>query len=402
METDATQTWARVARPTERARRTAPPPGGTEELVTHRTPVTLAEVAKRAGVSLSTASRVINGSARQVTPGLAQRVAVAAADLGYTPNAQAQALARNVSDTVGLVVHDLADPYFSSIANGAMRVAGARGLIVMLGNTFRDPEREVEYVGALRAHRVRAIILVGTRTSGRAVTARLAAELAAFAAAGGRAACVSQARLPVDTVVPENRAGARDLARQLIKLGHRRFAALAAPRTLLTSRDRLAGFRDGLAEAGLDLPEERVAEGALSRDGGYAAAAQLFDRQPDATCLFTVSDVMALGAIAALRERGVAVPRDLSVAGFDDIATLRDFTPALTTVRLPLEDMGVRAAELALDAGAEQADGGRPRRIVRVPAEVVLRESTVAPQAQRAGRPPGEARRGRPLPTAAR
>lgn len=370
--------------------------------MTRHTPVTLADVAKRAGVSLSTASRVINGSARQVTPDLAQRVTAAAADLGYTPNAQAQALARNASNVVGLVAHDIADPYFSSIVNGAMRVADRHGLIVMVGNTFRDPQREVEYVGALRAHRVRAIILVGTRTSGRAMTARLAAELTAFTAAGGRAACVSQARLPIDTVAPENRAGARDLARQLIRMGHERFAALAAPRTLLTSRDRLAGFRDGLAEAGLELPEERVAEGPLTRDGGYAAAAALVDREVDATCLVAVSDVMALGAMAALRERGVAVPGDLSVAGFDDIATLRDFTPALTTVRLPLEEMGVRAAELALEPEAERGDGGRSPRIVRVPAEVVLRESTVTPHARRTGRGPAEARRGRAVPTTAR
>ncbi len=370
--------------------------------MTRRTPVTLADVAKRAGVSLSTASRVINGSARQVTPDLAQRVAAAAAELGYTPNAQAQALARNASNVVGLVAHDIADPYFSSIVNGAMRVADRHGLIVMVGNTFRNPHREVEYVGALRAHRVRAIILVGTRTSGRAMTERLAAELAAFTAEGGRAACVSQPRLPIDTVVPENRSGARDLVRQLVALGHERFAALAAPRTLLTSRDRLAGFRDGLAEAGLELPEERVAEGALTRDGGYEAAAELVARKTDATCLLTVTDVMALGAMAALRERGVAVPGELSVAGFDDIATLRDFTPALTTVRLPLEEMGVRAAELALGDDGDRAAGGPSPRIVRVPAEVVIRESTVTPRARRTGRAPAEARRGRALPTTAR
>jgi LacI family transcriptional regulator len=366
--------------------------------VARHTPVTLVDVAKRAGVSLSTASRVINGSVRQVTPGLAQRVTAAAADLGYTPNAQAQALARNASNVVGLVAHDISDPYFSSIINGAMRVADRHGLIAMVANTFRDPQREVEYVGALRAHRVRAIIIVGTRNSGRAITARLAAELTAFEAAGGRAACVSQPRLPIDTVAPENRAGGRDLARQMIKLGHHRFAALTAPRTLLTSRDRLAGFRDGLAEAGLELPDDQVAEGAFTRDGGYTAAVQLLDRKLDATCLVAVSDVMALGAMSALRERGVVVPGELSVAGFDDIATLRDFTPALTTVRLPLEEMGVRAAELALDTKADRCDGSRSPRTERIPAEVVLRESTLPPHARRTGRGSSGARRGRIMP----
>ncbi len=374
-----------------------------------RMPVTLADVARRAGVSLSTASRVINGSARQVTPELEQRVTAAAADLGYTPNAQAQALARSASNVVGLVVHDIADPYFSSIVAGAMRVADRHGLIVMVGNTFRDPQREVEYVGTLRAHRVRAIIVVGTRTSSRAMTARLAAELAAFEAAGGRAACVSQPRLPVDTVVPENRAGARDLARHLTRLGHRRFAVLAGPRAMLTSRERLAGFRDGLAEAGLDLPEDRVAEGAFTRDGGYAAMTELLagnaglpGQEAGTTCVFAVSDVMAVGAMAALRERGIAVPGTLSVAGFDDIATLRDLTPPLTTVRLPLEEMGVRAAELALETERDGGDSGRPPRVVRVPGEVVIRESTVTPHARRSGQGSGGAGRGRASPTAGR
>lgn len=336
-----------------------------------RGPVTLADVARRAGVSLSTASRVINGSQRQVTPELEQRVTAAAAALGYRPNAQAQALARSASNVVGLVVHDITDPYFSQIAAGAMQVADAHGLIVMLGNTFRDPQREVDYASMLRTQRVRAIITAGTRTSSRVMTARLAAELQGFEAAGGRVACVSQPRMPFDTVVPENRAGARELARRLTALGHRRFAVLAAPRTSLTSQERLAGFRDGLAEAGRKLPAEAIAEGPLSRDGGYAAARELLARGLDVTCIFAVTDVMAVGAMAALRERGTGVPGEISVAGFDDIATLRDLTPPLTTVRLPLHEMGVRAAELALG----QPDGQRPR-LVRVPGEVVIREST--------------------------
>jgi LacI family transcriptional regulator len=335
-----------------------------------RAPVTLADVARRAEVSLATASRVINGSDRQVTPELEQRVITAAADLGYTPNAHAQALARSASNVVGLVIHDITDPYFSSIANGVIRVADRHGLIVMLGTTFRDPRKEIEYASMLRAQRVRALIFVGTRPSSRAMTSRLATELESFVAAGGRAACVSQARLPIDTVVPENRAGARKLARELVALGHKRFAALTAPRSLLTAQERLAGFRDGLAEAHIDLPDEAVTSGPLTRDGGYAAAHELIDRQTGATCVFAVTDVMAVGAMAALRERGISVPGDLSIAGFDDIDTLKDLTPALTTVRLPLQEMGVRAAELVLD-------GGRPTpRVIRVPGDVVLREST--------------------------
>lgn len=339
--------------------------------MTPRAPVTLADVARRAGVSLSTASRAVNGSRRQVTPQLEQRVAVAAAELGYTPNAQAQALARSASRVVGLVVHDIADPYFASIAAGAIQVADQRELIVMLGTTFRDPQREVECASMLRVQRVRAILMVGTRTSSRAMTARLAAELEAFEAAGGRVACVSQPRLPFDMVVPENRAGARDLARELVRLGHREFAAVAAPRSLLVSRDRLAGFREGLAEHGLSLPEDKIAEGAMTRDGGYSATGELLDRKIVSTCIFAVSDVMAIGTMAALRKHRIPVPGKVSVAGFDDIPSVGDLTPPITTVRLPLAQMGAQAAELALDP-----DRDRSARVVRFPGQVVIREST--------------------------
>jgi LacI family transcriptional regulator len=332
--------------------------------------VTLADVAGLAGVSLSTASRVLNGSARQVTPDLVDRVMAAAAQLGYTPNAQAQALARSASNVVGLIIHDVTDPYFSAIANGVIRVADAHGLLVMLGSTFRDQRKEIDFAAMLHAQRVRAMILVGTRPSSRAMTARLASVLGSFQAAGGRVSVVSQARLPVDTVVPENRAGARNLARELVGLGHRDFAILTASRSLLTSQERLAGFRDGLAESGLRLPDEAVFEGSLTRDGGYTAACEMLDRGIKASCVFAITDIMGVGAMTALRERGIRVPEDLSVAGFDDIATLRDVTPALTTVRLPLEDMGARAARLAL------YPGGSSPRVIRIPGEVVLRMST--------------------------
>ncbi|SER42774.1 transcriptional regulator, LacI family [Lentzea xinjiangensis] len=330
--------------------------------------VTLAEVAKQAGVSLATASRVLNGSTRQVSEELSDRVLRTAEQLGYVPNASAQALARNSSSLVGLVVHDITDPYFSCIAAGVTRVAEEAGLVVVLGTTGRRPEREVELLSTLRAHRARAVVLAGSRTTDRASQARLAAEIDAFTEQGGRVACVSQAKLGTDTVVPGNRAGGRALARALAELGHRRFAVLGGPAELVVARDRLAGFKAGLADAGIAPPV--VVNGAFTRDGGYEAALELLASKSRATCVFAVTDVMAMGAMAALRERGVRVPEDMSIAGFDDIPTLRDTVPALSTVRLPLEEMGEIAAGLVLDAGGDEA------RTVRVAGEVVLRAST--------------------------
>ncbi|PRY33812.1 LacI family DNA-binding transcriptional regulator [Umezawaea tangerina] len=335
--------------------------------------VTLAEVASHAGVSLATASRVLNGSTRQVSDELRDRVVGSAEELGYLPNAAAQSLARNSSVLVGLVVHDISDPYFSSIAAGVTRVAEEAGLVVVLGTTGRDPDREVELLYTLRAHRARAVVIAGSRTTSRANTARLAAEIEAFGAQGGRVACVSQARIPTDTVVPSNRAGARSLARELAALGHKRFAVLAGPPSLVVAGDRLAGFKAGLADAGVDLPPSAVITGAFTRDGGYAAANDLLAAKTGATCVFAVNDVMALGAMAALRDRGLRVPEDVSVAGFDDIPTLQDLVPGLSTVRLPLEELGERAARLVLDEGSVEP------RTVKVAGEVVLRASTRAP-----------------------
>ncbi|WP_043613928.1 LacI family DNA-binding transcriptional regulator [Nonomuraea candida] len=325
--------------------------------------VTLEDVAKQAGVSLATASRVLNGSTRQVGAALRARVEQAADELGYRANIAAQTLARGASNVIGIVVHDLTDPYFAALADGAMRAAATEGLLVMVGTTHRDPEQEIAYVRTLHAQRVRAVLLAGSRVADPAVTGRLREELARYQEGGGRAACVGQDLLGVDTVAPANRQGAAELARALAGLGHTRFAVLAGPPHLVTAADRCAGFREALDELGLPAPQ--VIHGPFDRDGGYAAANQV---GAEVTCVFAVNDVMAVGALAAYRERGVRVPEDVSVAGFDDIVTLRDHVPALTTVRLPLKDMGARALELALNED-------RPVAVEQVAGEVVLRES---------------------------
>jgi LacI family transcriptional regulator len=335
-----------------------------------RRPPKLADVASAAGVSLATASRVLNGGGRLVGEPHRSKVLAAAETLGYTANAQAQAIARGTSNVVGLIVHDVTDPYFSSIADGVMREAEDRGVVVVLAVTRRDPERELEYVSTLRGQRARAVILAGSRTTNAEFNRRLAKELDAFIATGGAVAAISQNRLGTHTVIPQNRSGARMLAHRLCELGHERFAVLGGPPDLLTARDRLAGFTRGLNEHGIPTEAVTIVRGAFTRAGGYEAAEALLDQGSDASCVFAVNDVMAVGAMAAFREAGRTIPDDISVAGFDDIATLRDVTPRLTSVRLPLEEMGIQAARLALDPA-----NGEPT-VVKVAGEVRLRAST--------------------------
>jgi LacI family transcriptional regulator len=335
--------------------------------------VTLQDVADRAGVSLTTASRVLSDGPRRVGRQLASRVHQAVDELGYTANLQARAVATGQSTMVGVVVHDIADPYFSSIAAGLMDFAHPLQLLVCLSSTSEREAGEREYVALMRAQRARAVIIIGSRSDDQAMLAALRAEIAAFTSSGGRVACIGQDLLGIDTILPENAAGAEALARALVLQGHRRFAVLAGPPGLLTAQDRLGGFVAGLAAGQVSIDPRFVVHGAFTRDGGFEAMSTVLamgTERPD--CVFAVNDVMAVGALARLRAAGLSVPGGIGLAGFDDITTLRDVYPPLTTVRLPLARMGEMAARLVLtDASADQP------RVIPVRGEVILRDSTL-------------------------
>ncbi|GAA0429383.1 substrate-binding domain-containing protein [Leifsonia naganoensis] len=317
---------------------------------------TLTDVAAHAGVSLATASRALNGSARKVNPELQDRVLASARTLGYSANVQAQAVARGTSNVVALVVGDIADPYFASISSGVVRVADERGLIVTITATgpYSGPEsmaREEAALDALRGQRPRAVVLAGSRVAGAGT--RVGDR--------ERVAVIGTGAPELRTVDVDNRGGAAALAAELLALGYADFAVLAGPGELVTVRDRVAGFLSV-------VPSARVVHAAFTRSGGHQAMSDLIAAGDVPECVFAVSDVMAIGAMAALREAGIAPGAEVAVAGFDDIPLVADVTPALTSVALPLADIGARALELAL------ADDPSPA--VPVVAEVRLRAST--------------------------
>lgn len=337
--------------------------------------VNLQDIADRAGVSLATASRVLGNGSRRVADDLAERVTRAANELGYSANLPARMVATGHSDIVGVLVPDISDPYFSTIAAAVARVADRHAALVSIGNGFVDAGRECAYVAMMRSMRARAVVVAGSRSDDLDGNRALSEELEAFQRGGGRAVSVGQPLLGIDTVAPENEAGAEALAAALVVAGHRSFAVLAGPTHLLTARDRLRGFRSGLEKAGIALEERDVIAGEFNRDGGYEAVATLLSRGTSPPrCVFAVNDVMAVGALACLRTAGLESPGDVAVAGFDDIVTLRDVWPRLTTVRLPLEAMGEMVGRLALDQKRDEAP-----RLLRVPGEVILRESTALP-----------------------
>lgn len=321
-------------------------------------------------MSAATASRVLNDSSYGVTAELRARVLAAAAELHYVPNAHAQALARASTSTVGIIVHDVSDPYFSEITRGIQRVASAADRLAMICNTYGDLERELAYIRLLHAQRVEALILAGSGWDDRAFTQKLTAHLEAFTGAGGRVVLIGRHHVAGDAVVPDNVGGARAMTAALIGLGHRRIGVISGPSLLTTTHDRLTGVRSALHEAGLTLPPAQIAEADFSRDGGCQATLELLARAPEITAIFALNDTMAVGALAALRERGIAVPDAISVAGFDDIAMTRDTMPTLSTVHVPMAEMGAQAMELALAAHESHW------RVEHVATKLVLRAST--------------------------
>ncbi|MDQ4491238.1 LacI family DNA-binding transcriptional regulator [Sinomonas sp. ASV486] len=357
--------------------------------------VRLSDVARQAGVSPATASRVLNGSARTPAAEIAERVREVAAALGYIPNAQAQSLARSSSGLIGLVVHDIADPYFSSIARGVQTAAREAGKTLLLISTETPAEERVA-VEALASRRADAIVIAGSRSChpehGDDNDA-LAHAAARYEGNGGTLVMIGSPLIPQThdgegapaapgspdaagasetmlLAIP-NGPLAADLARALVGAGWSRFAVVAGPGGLQTSDLRLEGFQRGLRDAG--VAEATVLRAAFNRGGGFGAGEELealIRQKADPLCVFAVNDRMAMGAVAGLRARGLGVPADYGIAGFDDIDTLADFVPELTTVHLDLEQIGHDAASAALGAGTDGAD--------LLPAEgrVVLRAST--------------------------
>ncbi|MFJ8043901.1 LacI family DNA-binding transcriptional regulator [Kitasatospora sp. NPDC096147] len=335
-------------------------------------------MAREAGVSLATASRVLNGSSiRKVSTALAEHVRDTADALGYLPNAPAQALARAATATVGILLHDVSDPYFAALARGACDSVVAAGLMPLVVNTDGDPATELRGVRMLHAQRVQAIVLAGSGYTDAEAAVRLDVALAEYRADGGSVAAVTDHGPAYHTVRPANRTGAAELTRALLALGHRDFAVITGPSRLRVPGERLAGVRQALAEAGVELPESAVLRSEFTREGGRRAMASLLGgdgggRVP--TAVLALADVCAVGALAACRERGVRVPEDVSVAGFDDIPLAEDLSLPLSTVRIPLTLMGAEAVRLALRTPADTVGS------FDAPVQVVLRSTTAAPR----------------------
>jgi LacI family transcriptional regulator len=336
-------------------------------------PATLADVARIAGVSPATVSRVLNGN-YPVSKATAARVESAVAELSYVVNGNARALAAATSDLVGIVVNDVADPFFGLIASGIQDETGGADVLAIIGNTNGEPDRELRYLTLLRRQRARAVVLTGGTVDEPGHLAALTKQIRALADAG--CAVVQCGRPPladtpgVSTVDFDNRGGAYALTSHLISLGHRKIGYISGPADRTTTRLRLRGHRQAMADHGLDGP---VLSGVFSRATGENGAAELLQRDGRLTALVAGNDTIALGACTFLHSQGLSVPDDISVCGYDDLPYSAD--AALTTVRLPLTEAGRIAGRIAL--GQQPAPSGG---VFPIGAELVIRTSTAPPR----------------------
>ncbi|MEE1739657.1 LacI family DNA-binding transcriptional regulator [Streptomyces sp. BE147] len=352
--------------------------------------VTLADVAARARVSPATVSRVLNGN-YPVAASTRERVLRAVDDLDYVLNGPASSLAAATSDLVGILVNDIADPFFGIMAGAAQTEIGGPGdgsgraggeKLAVVCNTGGSPERELTYLTLLQRQRAAAVILTGGALENPAHQAAMSAKLAKLADAGTRIVLCGRPPLPdSDAVVAalafDNRGGGRRLTEHLLSLGHRRIGYVAGPLERTTTRHRLEGHRDAMREAGRAGDEDRLTvHGPYDRRSGYEATLELLRREPEVTAIVAANDTVALGAGAAVRHLGRRIPEDVSVAGFDDLPFSVDAAPALTTVRLPLFEAGARAGRLAM--GKETPP---PGGVATIAAELMVRGSTAPPRA---------------------
>lgn len=332
---------------------------------------TLSDVARHAGVSLATASRAINGSAtRTVGADLRHRVIESARVLGYAPNANAQAMARGATRTIGVVVHDLTDPYFAAIADAIATAATERKLFLSLATTGNNLDALGDVVTALDSMRVRAIILVGGRWKDPELQDALTASIDQYVGRGGRVVALGMEFPGVDCVQVANDAGASALAEDLVALGYRRPLVLTGPERHSTAATRATAFTRRMGELGHPIAHGNQITSDFTRAGGTAGMRLAIESHLEFDVIVAMNDVMALGARNEAARLGLRIPADAGLTGFGDISTLVDVTPGLTTVHVPSGKLARLGLDLALN-GPGDGSGS-----ITVEVTPVLREST--------------------------
>ena len=310
---------------------------------------TIKDVARLANVSVATVSRVMNNSPK-ASAASCEVVRKAMAELGYTPNANARALVNQTCDTMGVVVGDVADPFFGALVKGVAAVAVEQGLHLLMGNGFHRAQQERESIELLIGKRCEALVVHSKALSDE--------ELIDYALRVPGMVLINRdiPALRGRCIALNNRQGAATATRHLLELGHRHIAFVSSDHAIEDAQQRLQGYQDALLEAGLSADPELVESGMPNEEGGERAMLNLLAKGLSITAVVAYNDAMAAGAISVLADNGLKVPEEVSVVGFDDIIYARYLRPKLSTMRYPIELMAAQAAKLALQLAAGESE----------------------------------------------
>lgn len=316
--------------------------------------VTMADVAREAGVSLMTVSRVLNHK-EDVRPETREAVLRIVQDLGYRPSGIARSLVTKRTGTIGLIVPDVSNPYFSGIAHGVAEIANEEGLSVLLCDTAEDPQHELNFLNVLEEKQVDGVVIAAPRQRAENVVPLLARHHSVVVV--NRVFDTELGYSASGSVINNDLEGGQMATDHLISRGHRVIGFLAGPSNSYGGQRRYLGYKASLEKAGLNHNDQIVRYCPPTVGGGRAAALQLLTEHPQVTALFCFNDMVAFGAIQAGNQLGRKVPDNLAIVGYDDIPMAAWVTPPLTTCSVPFEEMGRLATRLLVDRIHDCSEG---------------------------------------------
>jgi LacI family transcriptional regulator len=333
---------------------------------------TIRDVAAKAEVSISTVSRVVNGN-RPVQPEIRDRVLQVIKELNYRPNFLARGLRQQNTRILGLIVPDNANPFYAELARAIEDAGFAAGYSVILCNSDRSEEKQLAYIDVLLSHKVDGVVLVNMEfpldleMPPLSFFERIVAERVPMVVANN-----DSLNPHMNQVLIDHRQGGCLAGEYLLRLNHRRIGCidLAYPHGYEPSR--IVGFREALARGGIELAAEDLVVGNGRYESGHEAMQTLIERRPDLTAVFVFNDMMALGAISVLRARGMRVPEDISIIGYDNISYASMFEPSLTTIAQPVAAMGQECIAQLIECIDQPA---KPPGQVTLPVELIERAS---------------------------
>ncbi|MCJ8292937.1 MAG: LacI family DNA-binding transcriptional regulator [Colwellia sp.] len=329
---------------------------------------TIKDVARIAGVSVASVSRVLNNGPK-VSKKTIENVLKVVKDLNYTPNANARALVTQKSTTLGVVIPDLIDPFFASLANGVEQVARQKNMQLLLSTGLVSAETEMRAINLLIERRCDVMVVHSKKLSDQALI-DLANKVPGLVLIDRYIEEIAQRCVWLD-----NLEGGKIAARHLLALNHQSFACISSKHQIDDPLLRLQGFQQELKSAGVDIEESLIEYGEPTLQGGEMATQKLLASGKRFSALFVYNDAMAIGAISTLEDNGFKVPSDISVLGFDDVLLSRYSRPKLSTLNYPIEEMAMQATNIGLELTAKQADMNKNSNYKHIP-RLVKREST--------------------------